>query len=510
MKRIFFLVFVFVCFSSQAQINPIRELIFNDSILPRADIILPPDSLNELYENPRSEHEYRAKIIFSYPSKKDTINDIGFRFRGNTSRDSEKKSFKISFNTFVKSRKYAGVEKLNFNGEHNDPSIMRSKLVWDLFRDLQVPAARANHVEVYINNEYYGLYMNVEHVDEVFLKSRFGNNNGNLFKCLSGANLKYIDNNQESYKKLRSGSLIVYELKTNESNNDFSGLVHFIDILNNTSSSNFEAEIEKIFNVDNYLKTIAVEILTGHWDNYIFNSNNYYLYQNLSTHKYEYIPYDVDNTFGIDWFGIDWTERNIYSWSNGRSPLYDKIMKVPSYKAHFTAIVKEILEKYYNNDVLDPIIDEKLEMIKKSAENDTYRSLDYGWTYDDFLNSFNETLGLHVKFGIKPFIEARHESALSQLIKTDLIEPATIASIKIYPNPFRESLFIESPASEYQINIFDLTGQIVFTKLVVNAGRQFWNGTNQDGKKLTNGIYLIEIKDFKNNKSQKNKIILMR
>jgi hypothetical protein len=185
-------------------------------------------------------------------------------------------------------------------------------------------------------------------------------------------------------------------------------------------------------------------------------------------------------------------------------------MKVHSFKSRFTAIVKEILEEYFNNGYLDPLMDEKIEMVKKSAENDVYRTLDYGWTYEDYLNSFDEALGKHVTYGIKPFITARNQSALSQLITTNLNESDSKATIRVFPNPFSEVLYVQSSASNYLLKIYDITGQLVYSKHVNNAGPQLWNGTNQNGKKLTNGIYLIEINDFINNTSQKNKIILLR
>ncbi len=43
----------------------------------------------------------------------ETVDSIGFRLRGNTSRDSAKKSFKVSFNTFIQGREFYAVDKLN-------------------------------------------------------------------------------------------------------------------------------------------------------------------------------------------------------------------------------------------------------------------------------------------------------------------------------------------------------------------------------------------------------------
>ena len=74
--------------------------------------------------------------------------------RGNTSRTSHKKSFKLDFNHFVPGRDFYGVEKINLNGEHNDVSIIRSKFSWDIFESIEMVAPRANHIEVYIHDEY--------------------------------------------------------------------------------------------------------------------------------------------------------------------------------------------------------------------------------------------------------------------------------------------------------------------------------------------------------------------
>ena len=41
------------------------------------------------------------------------------------------KSFKVSFNTFTQGASWNGLEKLNLNGNHNDPSMLRARMVWN-------------------------------------------------------------------------------------------------------------------------------------------------------------------------------------------------------------------------------------------------------------------------------------------------------------------------------------------------------------------------------------------
>ena len=203
------------------------------------------------------------------------------------------------------------MDKLNINGERNDPSIIRSKLSWDIFKVMNVPSPRSNHVKLYINQEYYGLYINVEHIDNEFVEDRFGSDTGNLYKALYPADLTYLGDDPENYKAM-SGGRSIYELKTNEHLNDYSDLASFIIFMHKSSDSEFKAKIRDYINVDGVL-ILAVDILTGMWDNYTFNKNNFYLYNNPITSRFEFIPYDYDNTFGIDWFGISDT-RDINNW----------------------------------------------------------------------------------------------------------------------------------------------------------------------------------------------------
>jgi len=196
MNKFFTLVILLIAVNTiiSQPIFPDPGPLYNDEVVPRIDITINPDTLDWLYqnENLQSDIEFSARFIFNNGEILDTIEPVGFRLRGNTSRYSRKKSFKVSFNTFTSGGKYYGVEKLNLNGEHNDPSVIRSKVCWDILRKMEIPAPRANHVQVYINDDYYGLYISVEHIDEEFIKSRFTYNDGNQYKCLWPANLNYL------------------------------------------------------------------------------------------------------------------------------------------------------------------------------------------------------------------------------------------------------------------------------------------------------------------------------
>ncbi len=418
-----FLVSFLVTLNAQSWINPEPGEVFSDSVVPKIEILIHPDSLSAIYADVWSDKEYAATFIFDNGTILDTLLNVGFRLRGNTSRNADKKSFKVSFNSFIPGRRYYGLEKMNLNGEHNDPCIMRAKTGWDLLRKAGVAAPRANHVQVYINGMYYGLYINVEHIDDRFVKSRFGDNDGNLFKCLYPADLSYLGTNPDLYKAEYDGRQ-AYDLKINESQDDYSDLAHFINVLNNTPTQDLPCELEKVFNVNEYLQYMVFDILTGNWDGYIYNKNNYYLYHNLLTGQFEYIPYDIDNTLGIDWLGKDWGNRNIYSWNpsstSEKRALYTKILSIPEYRNRFSYFMNQWIQNEFKEITLFPEIDSLKNRIAPFAATDPFRSLDYGYSYADFTNAYTQSLGGHVAYGLKPYITTRRNNAIQQLQLVDI------------------------------------------------------------------------------------------
>ncbi len=404
----------------------------------------------------------------------------GIRLRGNTSRYAAKKSFKINVDKFGGTEKFYGYDKLNLKGSHNDPSMLRERLAYYYMREIGGAAPLVNNMEVYINGEYKGLYVNVEQIDDDFLKTRFGNKTGNLYKCLYGASLRNSDdvwNND------------VFELETNANVNDRSDLIELIDVLNNTSNEDFKTEIEKVLDVDHLLKYLAVEVLTGHWDGYSFNKNNYYLYHNTQTDKFEVIMYDTDNTFGIDWFGEDWATRNVYNWGQTQEqrPMFWRVLEVPEYRAIFTDNMYTLLNGEFSSAIF-PWVDELIVQNQTAANADTYRTLDYGFDNQDYANSATSAFGAHVKYGIEPYIEQRRLTALAQLDWPTAVEERIAIS-----NDFRwfsdhgnvKIWNSNATISNFDAQVFALDGRMVAVKQDVKT---------ETGFNLKTGVYLIEIK----------------
>ncbi|MEM9930775.1 MAG: CotH kinase family protein, partial [Bacteroidota bacterium] len=232
----------------------------------------------------------------------------------------------------------------------------------------------------------------------------------------------YLGSNPDDYKISQNGQR-VYDLRTNTEVDDYSDLANFISILNLTSLADLPCELEDVFNVDNYLKIMAVDVLTGNWDGYAYNKNNFYLYHNTYTDKFEFIPYDLDNTLGINWLSPDWTTRDLYDWppSNQSRPLFERLLEVEDYRARYTYYLTQILEQYFNSSYLFPEFDAIHDRIAPFVENDTYYPLDYGFDFDDFTNGFNSSTNYgHTEYSLKTFLALRRSNAFNQLESLDM------------------------------------------------------------------------------------------
>ena len=175
-----------------------------------------------------------------------------------------------------------------------------------------------------------------------------------------------------------------------------------------------------VLNIKTTLQYFAINILTGSWDDYRFLRNNFYLYHNPDNDLINWIPYDYDNSFGIDWFNIDWSIIDPYEYAvidNDGRPLIDYMFSQIRYRNLFSHFLQFYNEQLFQADSMYQKLNYYLELISDAAENDTYRTLDYGFNFNDFLNSYSTNYeNAHVKQGILEFIADRKESLTNQIV----------------------------------------------------------------------------------------------
>ena len=115
------------------------------------------------------------------------ISNVGIRAKGNTSLSSvasmgsEKYSFKIEFDQFVKGKSYHGLDKLSLNNLIYDATMMKDYLAYTLMSRAGVPSPLCSYVQITVNGEPWGLYLAVEGVEDGFME-RNNMTTGELYK----------------------------------------------------------------------------------------------------------------------------------------------------------------------------------------------------------------------------------------------------------------------------------------------------------------------------------------
>jgi hypothetical protein len=275
------------------------------------------------------------------------VDDFSLMNSGNRTLRASKRSWKVGLEGSGDDAHLAGMTSLNLKAMYNDPSQMREALAWRLFGQTGVPAARHTYVKLGINGAYRGLFSMIEQVDKRFLKDHFGKNDeGNLYKAYCGdvgcATLEHRvgpDGDDSGRQYFTPGNDdLTYRLKTNEHDpgaNTYDDLAAFVRTVNATTLVNKAADpfdtdayresMENIMNVQAFLRWAGVNMLIGSWDNYFATPANYYLYNSgrqggerrfMESPYFTFLPWDYDNSFGIDYFGTRWQYTDLVDWAS--------------------------------------------------------------------------------------------------------------------------------------------------------------------------------------------------
>lgn len=391
------------------------DMVYDRSTVQRYDLEIAPEVWQAMLGNPLSDEYSEATLRWG----DEVYGPVGVRFKGNSSRravmeqGSSRFSFKIKLGEFVDGMTFHGVKTLNLHNGFKDPSFMREALSYDLFRDLGVPASRVAYVDLYLNGELQGMYISVEQVNKTFLDEWLGDNDGNLYKPETGE-LVYRGDSVEDY-----GAPESYELETNEAEADFSGLVRLIDILNNTPDADFPAAMEEVFEVETFLRWLAANTLLVSLDGYAGSiAHNYYLYDNPSTGRFTFIPWDYNESFGVFSAGLSKEELlrfhiaspyHTQSMSNGSRPLISRILAVEEYREEYYALVADLVANRFSVTAIDEEIDRLRALISDSVRDDPTKL----FSWEEWESALGE--GIPGYFGLASFIEARNDNVRAAL-----------------------------------------------------------------------------------------------
>ena len=111
--------------------------------------------------------------------------NVGVHFRGLSSfmmvREGHKRSLNVSLDFVDPKQRLYGYKTLNLLNSHEDPTFLHTILYLQIARNF-IPAPKANFVKVVINGESWGLYVNVQQFDKIFLGESYPSSQGDALE----------------------------------------------------------------------------------------------------------------------------------------------------------------------------------------------------------------------------------------------------------------------------------------------------------------------------------------
>ncbi|MEM9822253.1 MAG: CotH kinase family protein [Bacteroidota bacterium] len=338
--------------------------------------------------------------------------NAGIRYRGSKSftTGSKRNAFHIKLNYINKNQNHQGYKTLKLSNALRDPSMIREVLSYEIARQY-LPAPQAGYVNLYINDEYFGLFVNVEAVNGTFLEKHFGSKSNSFFKCspdlsatpMTGCKNKIFSSLQ--YEENVQCYTANYEMKSDEGWDD---LIELTNILNNEPD-----KVSSVLNVDRTLWMLAFNNVLVNLSSYSGqHSHNFYLYKD-NFGRFNPIVWDMNLAFGSfknTGKGSDLKLAELQKMDpllhadNPSKPLIAQLLRNPEYKKMYLSHLRTILYDHFVNGNYE----KRAKELQATITSAFYSDPNKFYQNSDFVSSLKSTIGRRSKIpGIVELMSSR-------------------------------------------------------------------------------------------------------
>lgn len=262
-----------------------------------------------------NEPKRMSRLI--YTDKDTLINTYaGIELRGSSSLVFPKKTYDINLHTAVDGRTNQNLKFAKMRNDddwildavHNEPLRMRSHLSYQLWKEIHRPyyldkepkaeaGVETRYCEVFINDQYKGVYLLSEQVDRKLLKlvkEKDDTTRGELFQGARYLGACTFDSLPEKKNYLLSWG--GYDIKYPVPNNTpWDHLYAFTDFVLHSDDTAFAKAISTRFQLENFIDYFLFINALRAPDNL---GKNIYTARYNEGEPYFYVPWDLDGTFG--------------------------------------------------------------------------------------------------------------------------------------------------------------------------------------------------------------------
>ncbi len=272
--------------------------------------------------------------------------NVAIRYRGLGSRGQgePRMSYRIRFND---GSPFGNVRKLNLNGQRPSSQCVG----WDTTRRVGLPYSDTQLVNLKLNDVFRGIRIQVETVDEDYLRRVFPeDSSGNLYRGEGhsnrtgvpyGADLRYHGEDPAAYAP--------YIKHTNELENDFTDIMHLCDVFTNTPDDQFEEAVSQLVNVEEWVTYFAVNTCFNNKEGAIYRDagDDYYIYHYPFDGKWYLIPWDLDSI-------LDDPTETIFRQT---LPSIVRFLSVPTFRLMYYRKLEHLLDYEFSERQMFPAID---------------------------------------------------------------------------------------------------------------------------------------------------------
>ena len=273
-----------------------------DATRPSYRLILTQAEYDELYSIPnegdplnRSHAAFNGTFVTFDGVGAEVRYACSFRNRGEGSRTAQPPNYRVGIPS---DRRWQGVVALNLNSQYTHCQIVgatvaaQAGLVTEQHRRVQLRVNSNDRTAAGLKQ--FGSYVHQEAPDADYAANHFPTDgNGNVYRAVHypwTADLSYQGSNWQTYTNLG------YAKTSNNSENDWTDLIHLTDVLSNTPDSNYWAAVQQVVNVPEWLRYFAVFTLIGSRETSLGTGagDDFALYRGLLDPRFQLMGHDWD------------------------------------------------------------------------------------------------------------------------------------------------------------------------------------------------------------------------
>lgn len=305
--------------------------------------------------------------------------NVGVRYKGNgtflQSRSGLKRSLKLDLIQYSKGQKLAGITKLNLHNCITDASWMNEVLSYRLFRDAGVPAPRTAYARVFVtvpgkhDHRYFGLYSLVENVDNAMLEDRLGFKPTALFKPVTPELFSDLGDDWAHYKQ-------TYDPKGEPTAADTGRVIAFAKLVTHADDATFSKRLPEFLDLEGFARFMAVTTWLSTMDSILGPGQNYYVFLHPKTGRFQFVPWDLDHSFGqFPLIGSQNAREKLsilQPWQ-GENRFLERVFAVDSFKSLYLARMREFQGTLFKPERLSEQVDTLATVlrppVKEESEN---------------------------------------------------------------------------------------------------------------------------------------------